>query len=112
MGFTQEKAEKLESILKNEEFIGKANELVTAEELQALIAAYGLDLAIEDVVAFCELVAKEKKRIDANSNELSEGDLEGVTGGGFLFIAGCVGLGVLALGGLVCGLINGYKGNS
>lgn len=110
MEFTQEKALKLESILKNAEFIQKAADVTTAEGLQALITEYGLELTIEEVVEFCGLVAKEKERID-KGGELSAEDLTNVSGGGFLFVAGCVGLGVIFLAGVAVGIYNGYKGN-
>lgn len=112
MNFTQEKAMKLEAILKDSEFSAKAAELTTMEELQALIASYGLDLSIEEVAYFCELVAKEKERVENGGEELSAEDLDDVAGGGVLFVLGCVGLGLLALGGLVCGFVNGYKKNA
>lgn len=112
MEFTQEKAMQLEAILKNSEFVNKAAKLTTAEELQALIASYGLELTMEEVIGFCELVAKEKEKMDNNGGELSEEALDDVAGGGVLFILGCVGLGVVAVGGLACGIYNGYKGNA
>ena len=112
MAITRENAEQLEMILKNEEFSAKAQELTTAEELQGLFGSYGLELAVNDVVEFCELVVKEKERQEANGEELTASDLEDVAGGGFLFVAGCIGLGVIALGGLACGIVNGYKKNA
>lgn len=112
MEITKENAVKLESILKNEEFVAKASTIATAEELQALFAEFGLELTVDEVIYFCDLVAKEKERMDANGGELCEDDLDNVAGGGVLFVLGCVGLGVLAVGGLACGIINGYKGNA
>lgn len=111
MVFTQEKAMKLEGILKNNEFVNKSASITTAEELQTLIAEYGLEMTVEEVVEFCKLVAKEKERIE-NGSELSPEDLDDVSGGGALFILGCIGLGVVALGGLALGIYNGYKGNA
>lgn len=111
MEFNQEKALKLEVILKNNEFVAKSANIATAEELQALIAEYGLEMTIEEVVEFCKLVAQEKERID-NGGELSPEDLDDVSGGGVLFVLGCVGLGVTALAGLAIGIYNGYKGNA
>ena len=109
---SEEKTVLLEQILKNGEFAEKAAKLTTAEELQELFASYGLELTVEEVVAFCELVAKEKEKQDANGGELSANDLEDVAGGGFLFVAGCIGLGVAAVGGLAIGIYNGYKKNA
>lgn len=111
MVFTQEKAMKLEGILKNSEFVNKSASIKTAEELQTLIAEYGLEMTVEEVVEFCKLVAKEKDCIE-NGGELSLEDLDDVSGGGALFILGCVALGVTALAGLAIGIYNGYKGNS
>lgn len=111
MEFTQEKAMKLETILKNTEFVEKSANIATAEELQSLIAEYGLEMTVEEVVEFCKLIAKEKERID-NGGELSTEELDDVSGGGVLFVLGCIGLGVTALAGLAIGIYNGYKGNA
>ena len=111
MEFNQEKAMKLEAILKNNEFIQRTANITTVEELQVLISEYGLEMPVEEVVEFCGLVAKEKERID-NGGEISPEELEDVSGGGALFVLGCIGLGVVALGGLAIGSYNGYKGNS
>ena len=111
MDFSQEKAVKLEGILKNKDFLAKVSSVTNIDELKDLIAIFGLEMTTEEVVTFCKLVEKEKERMESEGGELSEEMLDDVAGGGFLFVAGCIGLGVLAVGGLVCGLINGYSGN-
>lgn len=111
MEFNQEKAMKLEEILKDSKFVEKAAGITTAEELQVLIAEFGLEMTVEEVYEFCKLIVKEKERID-NGGELSVEDLDDVSGGGVLFVLGCVGLGVVALAGLAIGIVNGYKGNA
>lgn len=112
MVLIREKTEMLEKVLKDGEFSERASKISTAEELQRLFTSYGLELTMDEVVTFCEMVAQEKERQEANGEELSAGDLEDVAGGGFLFVAGCIGLGVIAIGGLAIGIVNGYKKNA
>lgn len=98
-----EKEQKLAELFQNEQFKKEANELKTAEELQRLFASYGLELSLDEVYSLCEKIA-----LNMEKGELSEDELENVSGG-FAITAGVVALGVGCIGALALGIYNGYK---
>ena len=108
------KTEMLTNLFQNEEFKKDAAELTTAEELQALISRYGVALSMDEVHNMCGQIAQQM-----NQDELTEEDLENVSGG-FTIIgstlivlkgAKAVVFGVACIGALALGIWNGYNSN-
>lgn len=67
--------EKLEALKGNETFAKEMATVTTAEELQALFARYDLEFSVEEAQEMLDEVKK------ADNAELSEEDLENVSGG-------------------------------
>jgi len=66
---------KLRELLQDEEYAKSLFELETSEEVQASLAAKGIEMPLEDIEKLRELLVKTE------SGELSEEDLESVVGG-------------------------------
>lgn len=99
-----DKNSKLMEIFNNEQFKSEAKSLTTAEDLQALLAKYDLDLTLEEVHGLCASIACNMKADD----ELDVEDLEYVTGGSWV-LAATIALGVVCIGAFAIGVYNGYK---
>ena len=77
------KAEKLEELFKNEDFVKELAPTSSAAEAQAVFAAHGLELTPEEVKAISQQFAGCIKKLEENDGELSEEDLEQISGGVF-----------------------------
>ena len=77
------KAEKLEELFKDEDFVKELAPTSNAAEAQAVFAAHGLELTPEEVKAISQQCAGCIKKLEENDGELSEEDLEQISGGAF-----------------------------
>lgn len=98
------KNEKLVMIFQNEEFKHESQGMKTAEDLQKLLAKYGLELTMDEVYGLCAQIACSQK-----DGELDEEDLETVSGGAAWVAVAAIGLGVVCIGSFAIGVYNGYK---
>jgi len=71
----QEKSQKLIDILNNEAIMTQIANANTKEDMQAVFANNGLDMTMAEVDAFIQLMNSN------NEDEISESDLESVSGG-------------------------------
>lgn len=76
--------ERLIALKENEEFLAEISEVKEAQELQRICKNFGVEVSLEDAA---EALDFEQKR----DGEISEEDIEAVTGGGLSLL----GLGVL-----------------
>ena len=86
--------EKLNSLLQDKAFLEKLLALETETDVQALLAENGVELTIAEIAAI-------KSGIEAKlgeNEELSEDDLENVSGGSVAAIITAVATGLVALG--------------
>ena len=93
--------QKLEALFKSAEFKAAAENVTTAEELQALFAKNGVEMSLDDVYELCGQIATQ---VQAGDGELSEDALESVSGGIITMVA----CGVVCIGALAVGIWNGY----
>lgn len=73
--------EKLAELFQNEDFQEKVSAVETPEEFQKLLNENGLDYDLADVNEFGEKITKLAGIIDDENGELSEDNLETVSGG-------------------------------
>ena len=74
---SQEKIDRMLEILVEEEFANSLSKVKTEEEMKALFATKGLDVNVNDLVEFQELLS----RFQEDYTELSEEELEMIVGG-------------------------------
>ena len=77
------KLEKLDELLKNEDFVKELAPTTSIAEAQAVFSAHGLELTADEVKAISQQCAGCIKKLEENDGELSEDDLEQIAGGGF-----------------------------
>lgn len=70
--------EKIQELLKNEEFIAQAKEAGGVEGLRNVFAQYGVELSNEQVEGFVQAVYADAS---AGGDELDAGQLDAVSGG-------------------------------
>ena len=107
-----EMTNKLMEIFGNEQFKAAVANVTTPEEMQKLIAEYGMELTVDDVIELCGQIVQAMNRGD----EISEDELDNVAGGvvilGITFtVTQLVLLGVGATGAAALGIWNGYNKN-
>ena len=88
-----EMEQKLAELFQSVQFKEAVENIQTAEELQELFAANGVELTQEEVYDLCVGIAAQKEEA-----ELGEGDLENVTGGFGMLTAAVLALGAACLG--------------
>ncbi len=81
---------KIKEVFSDEQFVKELLEFETPESVQSALIDKDIDVTLEDIVKTRELLARY------NSGELSEEDLESVTGGGILAVLGFT-LGLLTI---------------
>lgn len=93
----------IKDVFADEEFVKRLLCLETPQEVQAVMSGKGIDLTVDQIVKIKELIIK---RLDAG-RELSEEELEDVTGGSILVagltLAAITGVAGILAGGLVAG---------
>ena len=102
------KAEKLEELFKDEDFVKELAPTSNAAEAQAVFAAHGLELTAEEVKGISQQCAGCIKKLEENDGELSENDLEQICGGasGSDIAGSMTGAGIaFAIGGALIGNI-------
>jgi predicted ribosomally synthesized peptide with nif11-like leader len=67
----------IKEVFSNEAFVKSIMELETPEEVQEALQKEGIDLSVDEIVTIMKLAEKKI----ANGGELSEEELESVTGG-------------------------------
>lgn len=77
--------EKLKELLNNKEFEKEVEKMKTAEELQTAFKQYGIDMSIAEIVELGKLFAEQMGI--GKTGEISEDDLENVSGGGIFGLA-------------------------
>lgn len=108
---------KLEELLKDKEFCEKLFALDETKDVQDLLNTNGIELSIEEIEQIKDLVIRfqnddltdeEKKLIEKfqKTGELSDDDLENVSGGLFLLIGG--GAVALTVGLAIYGVVSAY----
>lgn len=75
--------QQIKELFSNEEFIDSLLALETPEEVQKALTDQGVDLSIQEILAIKDSIANS---LDSEE-ELSEEQLETVTGGSFLVVA-------------------------
>ena len=70
--------QKIESLLKNEEFMKKILPMQTPEEVQAEFKKEGVELSIEEIEALGSII---NKYLEKGGKPLSEDELENIAGG-------------------------------
>ena len=75
------------NLLHEDVFCEKLAACKNADETQSCLAAYGIEISLEEIAEFTALGEKTIKNY-SSSNELSASELEDVTGGGWLRKAG------------------------
>jgi lactobin A/cerein 7B family class IIb bacteriocin len=93
----------IKDVFADEEFVKRLLCLETPQEVQSAMSGKGIDLTLDQIVKIKELIVK---RLDAG-RELSEEELEDVTGGGILVLGLSLAATSLVLGLLVGGLAIG-----
>ncbi len=93
----------IREVFSDEVFVRGLFALETPEEVQAAMAGKGLELTVEQVIKIKELIIK---KLDTG-RELSEEELEDVTGGGILVLGLALAAASLATGLLAGGLVAG-----
>ena len=97
--------ERIKEIFSNEEFVKQLLKQEDSEQVQALLIEKDIDLSIEDICKIQELMIKQIKG-EINLEELSEEELEEVTGGfGLTLVIGSI---VCAIAGAVGGAVTVY----
>ena len=82
-GHDTSKAEKLEDLFKDTAFVKELAPTASPAEAQAVFAAHGLELTIEEIKGISQQCAGCIKKLEENDGELSEEDLEQISGGSF-----------------------------
>lgn len=104
--------ERIKEIFSDEAFVKQLLEQEEPEQVQVLLAEKEIDLSIEEIVKVQDIVEKQLNG-EENLEELSDDDLENVSGGvgaAFaigLIVAGVVGTGAFA--GLMAGLRSAFR---
>lgn len=91
---------KISELFQNEAFQKEAEGCKTMEDFQVLFTAHGVEISLEETIDLISQIAEKKQQQDGG--EISEEDLENVSGGlvltGAAAIAACIGLGVVGIG--------------
>ena len=98
---------RVKQVFSDEEFVKGLFQLDTPEEVQTALAGKGIDLSVPDIIKIKDLLQHKIQ----SGEELSEEDLEGVTGGvlvmstlaGLCLAAGIVGFFAVASTGILVG---------
>lgn len=77
------------NLLNNKEFAERVNQLDNIEALPALFAEYGVDVNQDDVNELCAEIEKQLGNVE-NNGEINEDELEAVSGGSLVILAGTV----------------------
>ena len=78
--------EKIREVFSDEGFVKELFSKETPEEVQALLAANDIELSIDEIVKLREILEKKLQQ-EENGEEISDDDLEDVSGGVFDLIA-------------------------
>lgn len=101
---------KISELFQSEAFQKEAEGCKTMEDFQVLFTAHGVEISLEETIDLISQIAEKKQQQDGG--EISEEDLENVSGGlvltGGLAIAACVGVGVLCVGAFAISAYNAY----
>lgn len=74
--------EELARLLENEAFQAEIKDAKSAEEMQEIMARYGVEYTDDEVNELCaEIAARYQAELDGNNGEISEDFLENVSGG-------------------------------
>lgn len=93
---THEMLTKVQTLMESEDFGKEIETVESAAELKVALEAHGVEITLQEVDEICVGIASNK------GDNLSESDLENVTGGGFL--TGCA----IVAGGWAVSYIVGY----
>ena len=95
----KEGAKKLEDLFRDESFVTEMMKQNTPEEAQVFLAAHGVECTLEEVKAMGKAM-KAAAQAKQTGEELSEDELEDVSGGSVLLIAGGIAAGIAYLVGV------------
>ena len=89
---------KVTELFQNEEFQKEAESFKTMEDFEKSFAQHGINIEKDEVVELVSQIAEKKHQID--EGEISEEDLENVSGGGIVIgtTLFCVSVGVICIG--------------
>ena len=88
----------LKELFSDEAFVASILELETAEDVQAALKKKGVELSLDEITAIQKALVNSSEEASA---ELSDDDLENVSGGSVTAIIGAAVAGVIALGSAV-----------
>ena len=78
--------EKLKKIFSDEEFVIELLGLENPEDVQVLLKTKGIDLDLDQICKFGEMLDKKLSALTAEEGEISEEELEDVAGGWFAIV--------------------------
>ena len=104
---------KVMEIFGNEQFKAAVANVTTPEDMQKLIAEYGLELTVDEVIELCGQIVKAMN----SGDEIGEDELDNVAGGVVVILgvtfttAQLIWLGIGSAGAAALGIWNGYHQN-
>ena len=78
--------ERIKEIFSDEEFVVELLGLENPEDAQALLKTKGIDLELDQVRKMGEIINKQLNAVTIEEGEISEEDLEDVSGGWFAIV--------------------------
>ena len=101
---------KITELFQQEAFQAEANNCKTMEDFYNLFVSNGVEITEDETIELISKIAEEKQKAD--DGEISEADLDNVSGGlaGLAAVAACVGIGVLCVGAAAATAYVAYQG--
>ena len=78
--------ERIKEIFSDKEFVTELISLETPTDIQALLKTKGIDLELDQVRKMGEIINKQLNAVAIEEGEISEEDLEDVSGGWFAIV--------------------------
>ena len=102
---SEEKMMQIVNLYNDIDFKNAAKDLQSVDQLQALLNSFGVKMTLEETDEFCRALAEN---YDPDRNELTEDELEDVSGGVSLTAILVVG-GIIILGAFILGVYHARK---
>lgn len=104
---------KIVELFQNKDFQQEADKCKTMEDFHELFICNGIEITAEETIDLISKIAEQRKKMD--EGEISEEDLEDVSGGltfvltGAAAVAACVGIGAVCIGAFALSAYVGYQ---